>query len=123
MEHGSIIGSSISLCNFDVGNHTNEEVEEVATNEQICMSKHSIDEPRVGLEFDCMEAAKKFYNDYAFKMGFSIRKSSHYKARKQDDAITSITYCCSKACHSKSATNEKGQHQNSKVAMHLKAND
>nr|CAD1830038.1 unnamed protein product [Ananas comosus var. bracteatus] len=107
MEHGSIIGSSVSLCNFDVGNDTNEEVEEVAANEEICMSKHSIDEPRVGLEFDCMEAAKKFYNDYAFKMGFSIRKSSHYKARKQDDAITSITYCCSKAGYSKSATNEK----------------
>ncbi|OAY66617.1 hypothetical protein ACMD2_19314 [Ananas comosus] len=84
-----------------------EEVEEVAANEQICMSKHSIDEPRVGLEFDCMEAAKKFYNDYAFKMEFSIRKSSHYKARKQDDAMTSITYCCSKAGYSKSATNEK----------------
>ncbi|OAY75429.1 Protein FAR1-RELATED SEQUENCE 5, partial [Ananas comosus] len=46
-------------------------------------------------------------------MGFSIRKSSHYKARKEDDAITSITYCCSKAGYSKSATNEKGQPQNS----------
>ncbi|OAY83140.1 hypothetical protein ACMD2_18406 [Ananas comosus] len=46
MEHGSIIGSSVSLCNFDVGNDMNEEVEEVTANEQICMSKHSIDEPR-----------------------------------------------------------------------------
>nr|CAD1834649.1 unnamed protein product [Ananas comosus var. bracteatus] len=75
MEHGSIIGSSVSLCNFDVGNDMNEEVEEVTANEQICMSKHSIDEPRVGLEFDCMEAAKNSKDDFESDLKECINSS------------------------------------------------
>ncbi|OAY82811.1 Protein FAR1-RELATED SEQUENCE 5 [Ananas comosus] len=112
-EYGSTIGSSVSLCNIDVENEVNEELEQIATAEQICMSTQPIEEPRVGLEFNSIEDGKKFYNDYAFKMGFSIRKTYHYKSKKHDDAITSVTYCCAKAGLSKSQTHEKGHCQNS----------
>ncbi|OAY77093.1 hypothetical protein ACMD2_24183 [Ananas comosus] len=106
--------NSVSLCNIDADNEMNEELEEIATTEQICMSTQTNDEPRVGLEFNCTEDAKKFHNDYAFKMGFSIRKTYHYKAKKYDDAITSVAYCCSKAGHSKSQTHEERHCQNFK---------
>ncbi|OAY72269.1 hypothetical protein ACMD2_15162 [Ananas comosus] len=45
-------------------------------------------------------------------MGFSIRKTYHYKAKKHDDVITFVTYCCSKAGHSKSQTHEERHCQN-----------
>nr|CAD1822923.1 unnamed protein product [Ananas comosus var. bracteatus] len=112
-EYGSTIGSFVSLYNIDVENEVNEELEQIAIAEQICMSTQPIEEPRVGLEFNSIENAKKFYNDFAFKMGFSIRKTYHYKAKKHDDAITSVTNCCSKAGLSKSQTHEKSHCQNS----------
>ncbi|OAY67072.1 hypothetical protein ACMD2_21226, partial [Ananas comosus] len=34
----------------------------------------------------------KFYNIYAYKAGFSIRKKTHYKAKKKDNMITSLHY-------------------------------
>ncbi|OAY65545.1 Protein FAR1-RELATED SEQUENCE 5, partial [Ananas comosus] len=102
------------MCNLDVRDEVNEEIEEIVANDQISnMSKYSDDELRVGLEFTCIEEAEKFYNDYAFKIGFSIRKQTHYKTRKQDDVITSITYCCSKAGHSKPTSQDKSEHQKS----------
>ncbi|OAY66354.1 Protein FAR1-RELATED SEQUENCE 5 [Ananas comosus] len=114
MEHGSIIDSSVSMCNLDVRDEVNEEIEEIVANDQISnISKYPDDELYVGLEFTCIEDGKKFYNDYAFKMGFSIRKQTHYKARKHDDAITSMTYCCSKAGRSKTASQDKSEHQKS----------
>ncbi|XP_020108789.1 protein FAR1-RELATED SEQUENCE 5-like [Ananas comosus] len=114
MEHGSIIGSSVSMSNLDVRDEVNEEIGKIVANDHTSnVSKYPVDEIRVGLEFTCIEDAKKFYNDYAFKMGFSIRKQTHYKARKQDDAITSITYCCSKAGNSKPTSQEKSEQQNS----------
>nr|CAD1829198.1 unnamed protein product [Ananas comosus var. bracteatus] len=114
MEYGSIIDSSVSMYNLDVRDEVQEEIEEMIVNNEISnMSKYPVDELRVGLEFICIEDAKKFYNDYAFKIGFSIRKQTHYKTRKQDYAITSITYCCSKAGHSKPTDQEKIEHQNS----------
>nr|CAD1833021.1 unnamed protein product [Ananas comosus var. bracteatus] len=117
MEHSSIIDSSVSMCILDVRDEVNEEVEEMVNNDEISnMSKYPVDELCVGLEFTCIENAKKFYNDYAFKIGFSIRKQIHYKARKQDNAITSITYYCSKAGHSKPTSQEKSEHQNSQYS-------
>ncbi|OAY81646.1 Protein FAR1-RELATED SEQUENCE 5 [Ananas comosus] len=102
------------MYNLDVRDEVQEGIEEMIVNNEISnMSKYPVDELRIGLEFTCIEDAKRFYNDYAFKMGFSIRKQTHYKARKLDDAITSITYCCSKAGHSKPTDQEKFEHQNS----------
>ncbi|OAY82265.1 Protein FAR1-RELATED SEQUENCE 5, partial [Ananas comosus] len=67
-----------------------------------------------GQEFSSLEEARNFYNKYAFKTRFSIRKSTHYKAKKQDNMITSVTYTCSKEgqCNSKLTTQEKGDHEN-----------
>ncbi len=75
MEYGSTIDLSVSLCNIDIENKVNEKLEQIITIEQICTSTQHINEPRVGLEFNCTEDAKKFYNYYAFKMGFSIKKN------------------------------------------------
>ena len=47
--------------------------------------------PYVGMVFDTIEDAKKFYNDYAFKLGFgthiSSTKYSQKRGQKQEDAI------------------------------------
>ncbi|OAY69605.1 Protein FAR1-RELATED SEQUENCE 5, partial [Ananas comosus] len=61
-------------------------------------------------EFKNEEEVLKFYNIYAYKAGFSIRKKTHYKARKKDNMITSLHYVCSKEGHSK----PRGQGQDNK---------
>jgi uncharacterized protein (DUF1330 family) len=38
----------------------------------------------VGMEFDTIEEAQRVYNDYAFKMGFSIRVASSRISSKRD---------------------------------------
>ena len=47
--------------------------------------------PYVGMVFDTIEDAKKFYNDYAFKLGFgthiSSTKYSQKRGQKQEDAV------------------------------------
>jgi hypothetical protein len=47
--------------------------------------------PYVGMVFDTIEDAKKFYNDYAFKLGFgthiSSTKYSQKRGQKQEDVI------------------------------------
>ena len=47
--------------------------------------------PYVGMVFDTFEDAQKFYNDYAFKLGFgthiSSTKYSQKRGQKQEDAI------------------------------------
>ncbi|XP_020095571.1 protein FAR1-RELATED SEQUENCE 5-like isoform X2 [Ananas comosus] len=63
-------------------------------------------EPHVGMEFDSFEEARDFYNIYAFKAGFSIRKTSHYKAKKHDNMVTAHQYCCSKQGHSTRPSHE-----------------
>ncbi|OAY73941.1 Protein FAR1-RELATED SEQUENCE 5, partial [Ananas comosus] len=102
----------------------NEEIEEIVANDQISnISKYPDDELYVGLKFTCIEDGKKFYNDYAFKMGFSIRKQTHYKARKHDDAITSMTYCCSKADSHTPKKDCPNRQTNCKAHIVLKVDD
>lgn len=38
-----------------------------------------------------------FYNVYAYKNGFSIRKASHCKARKKENLVTALQLTCSTA--------------------------
>jgi hypothetical protein len=40
-------------------------------------------QPCVGMEFDTIEEAQRVYNNYAFKMGFSIRVTSRESAVKE----------------------------------------
>jgi hypothetical protein len=40
-------------------------------------------EPRIGMEFGHHEEAYQFYNEYALKIGFSVRKNNHYKSTKK----------------------------------------
>ncbi|OAY68905.1 hypothetical protein ACMD2_12042 [Ananas comosus] len=40
-------------------------------------------EPFIGQLLQNEEEVKRFYNLYAYKIGFSIRKATHYKAKKK----------------------------------------
>ena len=40
--------------------------------------------PYVGMVFDTIEDAQKFYNDYAFKLGFGTRISTSRNSQKKD---------------------------------------
>jgi FAR1 DNA-binding domain/MULE transposase domain len=57
-------------------------------------SKKGSFEPYVGMEFPTAEAAFKFYNNYGYIQGFSIRTHTSYKSAK--GSITSFRYVCSK---------------------------
>ncbi|XP_027183917.1 protein FAR1-RELATED SEQUENCE 5-like [Coffea eugenioides] len=50
--------------------------------------------PELGMEFNSEENAYKFYNKYAFKMGFSVRKD--YLNKDKDGVTTSRRYSCCK---------------------------
>nr|XP_027122340.1 protein FAR1-RELATED SEQUENCE 5-like [Coffea arabica] len=50
--------------------------------------------PELGMEFNSEEDAYKFYNKYAFKMGFSVRKD--YLNKDKDGMTTSRRYSCCK---------------------------
>nr|XP_027122182.1 protein FAR1-RELATED SEQUENCE 5-like [Coffea arabica] len=50
--------------------------------------------PELGMEFNSEEDAYKFYNKYAFKMGFSVRKD--YLNKDKDGVTTSRRYSCCK---------------------------
>nr|CAD1830094.1 unnamed protein product [Ananas comosus var. bracteatus] len=98
MEDCSVIGSTSSLASLPYADASNdefniveiEELEENIPSEQVCETEEKDSEPYLGQEFSSLEEAKNFYNKYAFKTGFSIRKSSHYRAKKQDNMITSV---------------------------------
>ncbi|XP_071933754.1 protein FAR1-RELATED SEQUENCE 5-like [Coffea arabica] len=50
--------------------------------------------PELGMEFNSEEDAYKFYNKYAFKIGFSVRKD--YLNKDKDGVTTSRRYSCCK---------------------------
>ncbi|XP_027083622.1 protein FAR1-RELATED SEQUENCE 5-like [Coffea arabica] len=50
--------------------------------------------PELGMEFNSEEDAYNFYNKYAFKMGFSVRKD--YLNKDKDGVTTSRRYSCRK---------------------------
>ncbi|OAY81145.1 Protein FAR1-RELATED SEQUENCE 12, partial [Ananas comosus] len=104
MEDFSVIGSTSSLTSLPNADASIdeftiveiEELEEDIPSEQVYETEETDSEPYIGQEFSSLEEAGNFYNKYAFKTRFSIRKSTHYKAKKQDNMITSVTYTCSK---------------------------
>ncbi|KAF7824330.1 protein FAR1-RELATED SEQUENCE 5-like [Senna tora] len=51
--------------------------------------------PKVGMQFDNLESAWKFWKSYGGKMGFGVRKDFSNKSKK-DGAITSCRFVCSK---------------------------
>ncbi|XP_062085665.1 protein FAR1-RELATED SEQUENCE 5-like [Humulus lupulus] len=50
--------------------------------------------PNVSMEFETEEQAYNFYNVYAYKVGFSIRRSKGHKDNK-DGKVKDRTFCCS----------------------------
>ncbi|KAI3885379.1 hypothetical protein MKX03_035902 [Papaver bracteatum] len=51
--------------------------------------------PTVGMEFDSVDEAYNFYNQYAGKVGFSVRKYSTSKSHRTNE-INGRSYCCSR---------------------------
>nr|CAD1842511.1 unnamed protein product [Ananas comosus var. bracteatus] len=90
----STIGSSslmiLNSCEASGKNSENEprdqldqdQLDQESWNQQINQMEKGADEPYVGQIFSSVDEAKRFYNVYAFKTGFSIRKATHYKAKK-----------------------------------------
>ncbi|XP_062114475.1 protein FAR1-RELATED SEQUENCE 12-like [Humulus lupulus] len=50
--------------------------------------------PKVSMEFETEEQAYNFYNVYAYKVGFSIRRSKSHKDN-ENGKIKNRTFCCS----------------------------
>uniref|UniRef100_J3KXX0 SWIM-type domain-containing protein n=1 Tax=Oryza brachyantha TaxID=4533 RepID=J3KXX0_ORYBR len=85
-----------------------------------CMTPHEIEDsieiiadevahgdksqPYVGMEFSTPEEAYTFYNDYAYRVGFSVRKSSKTKNR---DGVSSVRFVCNKEGFSDSQKKKK----------------
>ena len=62
-----------------------------------CQNKDTMNDwtPKVGMEFDTLEAAWMFWKNYGKQMGFSVQK--HYTNKsKIDGEITSRRFLCSK---------------------------
>ncbi|XP_031482781.1 uncharacterized protein LOC116252570 isoform X2 [Nymphaea colorata] len=59
--------------------------------------------PKIGLEFDDMDAAESFYNAYAGRQGFKVRVSGWYRNVK--GVVTRKEFKCSKAGFPKENTN------------------
>ncbi|OAY74431.1 Protein FAR1-RELATED SEQUENCE 5, partial [Ananas comosus] len=115
----SMIGSSslmiLNSCEASGKNSENEPIDQLdqdqldqeSWNQQINQMEKGADEPYVGQIFSSVDEAKRFYNVYAFKTGFSIRKATHYKAKKFDGLVTSTTYTCSKEGHANPSNQKK----------------
>nr|CAD1835739.1 unnamed protein product [Ananas comosus var. bracteatus] len=109
-----MIGSSslmiLNSCEASGKNSENEPIDQLdqeSWNQQINQMEKGADESYVGQIFSSVDEAKRFYNVYAFKTGFSIRKATHYKAKKFDGLVTSTTYTCSKEGHANPPNQKK----------------
>ncbi|KAF7834719.1 protein FAR1-RELATED SEQUENCE 5-like [Senna tora] len=51
--------------------------------------------PRIGMDFDSMNSAWKFWSDYGGRMGFGVRKDYSNKSKK-DGSISSCRFVCHK---------------------------
>ena len=51
--------------------------------------------PKLGMEFDSIEEAWNFWNNYGGKMGFGVRRAYRNKSQK-DGSITTCRFVCSK---------------------------
>ncbi|CAN6461783.1 unnamed protein product [Victoria cruziana] len=68
-----------------------------------CKSEDTDFVPKIGLEFNDMDAAERFYNAYAGRQGFKVRVSGWY--RNVRGVVTRKEFKCSKAGFPKENTN------------------
>ncbi|XP_058074594.1 protein FAR1-RELATED SEQUENCE 5-like [Magnolia sinica] len=76
--------------NLEEGSNVQEVVHEVL----VKTGEKLDEEPKLGMEFNSEENAYEFYNKYAGKIGFSVRKSSCIKSN--DGIVTKKVFCCYK---------------------------
>ncbi|XP_058078167.1 protein FAR1-RELATED SEQUENCE 5-like [Magnolia sinica] len=84
---------------FDIeidGQEANKQLDDQEASQDVPVNTDEklVEEPKLGMEFACQESAYEFYNSYANKIGFSVRKSSLKKT--DDGVICKRLFCCSK---------------------------
>lgn len=72
MAHGG--GDSDGVLNDGVGMHDGEEDDDISSQPLV---------PYVGMEFNSVDDAQKFYNYYAFKTGFASRIAASKNSQKK----------------------------------------
>ncbi|XP_020113246.1 protein FAR1-RELATED SEQUENCE 12-like [Ananas comosus] len=113
VDDGVIRSSSLMILNTSEAsdltseNEPIDQLNEENLNQQVGQIEIGNDEPYVDQVFSSIDEVKRFYNVYAFKTEFSIRNATHYKAKRLDGLVTSITYTCSKEGHAKPPTQKK----------------
>jgi acetone carboxylase gamma subunit len=99
------------------------ENESIMAAERLSQEEASRHVPRLGMKFKTQKEAYKFYNDYAFIVGFSLLKSHTYKCKdKKDpnyDQVTRVTLKCNmsgggKRDHSSAASGVQSARKNKK---------
>ncbi|XP_004305434.1 PREDICTED: protein FAR1-RELATED SEQUENCE 5-like [Fragaria vesca subsp. vesca] len=81
------------------GTNTNSGTDDIARNildEGISKSLDWI--PRIGMQFDTLDAAFEFWKNYGGRTGFGVRKMYANKSRR-DGQITTVRYVCAKEGH------------------------
>ncbi|TXG60911.1 hypothetical protein EZV62_012274 [Acer yangbiense] len=71
--------------------------------------------PKFGMEFDSEEIAYKFYNEYAGKMGFSIRKEAMVKNKRTSEVTSRIFVCSKEGFRSKDKRDSLTKHPRAKT--------
>ncbi|KAJ3688024.1 hypothetical protein LUZ61_017188 [Rhynchospora tenuis] len=79
-------GASLTIA--DENNHAQEEPDEPDPHEHLELA------PFVGKEFSTDDDARRFYNNFAYRRGFSTRKGNHYVSARLEKE-TMIKYVCS----------------------------
>ncbi|XP_042503475.1 protein FAR1-RELATED SEQUENCE 5-like isoform X2 [Macadamia integrifolia] len=93
----------VPRCREMVLHHEAHTVEELCSPSELHVpSDVTCFKPRVGMEFDSLDKAFLFYNEYARAVGFSVRKG---KTRKSniDGSFLFRRFCCSKEGHSRTS--------------------
>ncbi|KAJ4970510.1 hypothetical protein NE237_003609 [Protea cynaroides] len=93
----------VSRCIETVMHHEAHAVKLSSASELHVLSDMTRSKPYVGMEFDSLEKAFLFYNEYARVVGFSVRKG---KTRKSniDGSFLFRRFCCSKEGHSRTSS-------------------
>ncbi|XXG41610.1 hypothetical protein AAC387_Pa01g2044 [Persea americana] len=80
----------------------------------------------VGMEFESEEAARKFYNGYARRVGFSIRASDFYRSKRTGEITSRRFVCARQGFHKRKDTLKHPRTSNRegcKAFMHVKRRD
>ncbi|XP_043704971.1 protein FAR1-RELATED SEQUENCE 7-like isoform X2 [Telopea speciosissima] len=111
----------VTRCRETMMHHEAHAIEELCSSSELLVpSDVTCSKPYVGMEFDSLDKAFLFYNEYARAVGFSVRKG---KTRKSniDGSFLFRRFCCSKEGHSRtSRSNDYDDLKQEKLGAPLK---